>query len=264
MSFVGFFRHALKIQRLYVNVKKIGALLAALFVAVGTGSASATPLVGRDINRHAVAANDTSSVYLWDQDLGITWLRNANINGKKHWATQNTYAQNLVTGTGANAISDWRLPTTTDSGSAGCNFSFSGGTDCGFNVDTSGSEMAHLFHVTLGNLAIFNTSGAYRGNILDGGVWGLTNAGDFLDMQNNIYWSVEYSSNYAWFFATFNGNQSYDTEFENHFAMAVRSGDVLVAQVPEPESLVLALTGLAVLGLVRRRRAVGAPALRSR
>ena len=48
----------------------------------------------------------------------------------------------------------WRLPSTTDSNNDGCNFSFAGGTDCGYNVDTASSEMAHMFYVTLGNLAL--------------------------------------------------------------------------------------------------------------
>ena len=47
-----------------MNAKKIRVWLLALVAAVGIGSASATPLAGRDINRNAVAANDASSVYL--------------------------------------------------------------------------------------------------------------------------------------------------------------------------------------------------------
>jgi len=96
---LGIFRREKPTQRLLTNIKKVGALLAALVAAAGIGSASATPtpLAGRDINRNAVAANDASSVYLWDHDLGITWLRNANINGFADWTTQNNFAQSLVT-----------------------------------------------------------------------------------------------------------------------------------------------------------------------
>ena len=247
-----------------MNIKNLGPLLATLVMAAGIGSASAaTPLAGRDINRNAVAANDANAVYLWDQDLGITWWRNANINGQKDWATQNNYVQTMVTGTGVNAISDWRLPSITDSGNDGCNFSYAGGTDCGYNVDTSGSEMAHLFYVTLGNKGycppgdVTCAGGPQTG-------WGLTNKGDFLNMQSYIYWSgTEYApvTSGAWGFGTDDGLQVNYGKSSGFHAMAVRPGDVLAAQVPEPEMLVLVLTALAVLGLGRRRRAVGASAL---
>jgi hypothetical protein len=190
---------------------RLGEALIGLVLTGVSLSTFATPLVGRDINRHAVAANDASSVYLWDQDLGITWLRNANINGSADWTTQNNYAQNLVTGTGANAISDWRLPSITDGGT-GCNFSYAGGTNCGYNVDTSGSEMAHLFYMTLGNLAVCS-AGNVTCSFTNPG-YGLHNVGDFLNMQSYAYWSgTEYAPNtsLSLVFVFSDGAQTFDS-----------------------------------------------------
>jgi hypothetical protein len=45
-----------------------------------------------------------------------------------------------------------------DVGNDGCNFDYVG-TDCGYNVDTSKSELASMFYDTLGNLGYSDTSG---------------------------------------------------------------------------------------------------------
>ena len=244
----------------------LGRLLAVVSAAVMVAVPAQATLVGRDINGLAVAGSSAGAVFLYDTTLNITWLRNANVNGLMNWGQANTWAAGYSLG----SYSGWRLPTMVDTGTSGCNFSYAGGTDCGYNVQTTSgstvySEMASLFYDTLGNKAYCPPGNA---TCIGPGVpqtsWGLTNVGDFLNMQSNFYWSgTEYAPGPggAWGFDTGNGGQDANDKNIPFYAMAVRPGDVLAAQVPEPESLVLALTALGAMALVRRRRALGSSAL---
>jgi hypothetical protein len=72
------------------------------------------------------------------------------------------------------SISGWGLPTMTDIGNDGCNFSYSGDTDCAYNVQTGTSEMANMFYNTLGNLAYWPPGDASCAGGPQSG-WGLTN-----------------------------------------------------------------------------------------
>ena len=201
--------------------------------------------------------NVTDAFY--DTTLNITWLRNANVNGAMIWANAKAWAEDYSFG----GYTDWRLPTIVDTGALGCDGSYSG-TDCGFNVQTTSgttvySEMASLWYDTLGNKAYYDTSG----NGPQTG-WGLTNTGDFQNVQSYFYWSgAEYAPvpDYAWYFYTYDGGQSAYDKTNQFSALAVRPGDVAAASVPEPETLLLAFTALAGLGFVRRRQTVGALAI---
>lgn len=235
-----------------------GAHAAVPGVVSGQGTWETT-LLGRDINLNAIAATDTRAVYLYDTKLNVTWLRNANVNGAMSWAVANAWAANLVTGSGATAISDWRLPTTTPTSPPFTMSFYDGSSSGGFNVPTSSSEMASLFFTTLGDKSSMDT----KGNALDAAYYGLTNTGSFQNLLPNNYWSgtpfsLSATVTAAWFFGMDYGYQNTSTVTDNNLvvprmnALAVRSGDV--ASVPEPETYALMLAGLGWVSAFACRR----------
>lgn len=214
----------------------------------GQGTWEST-LLGRDINRHAVAATDSSAIYLYDTKLGVTWLRDAyanptaNGNGTMTWSEATSWAANLSTSMGT--LSNWRLPTMSQ---LDCN-----ATNCGFNPAASSSEMASLFFDTLGNKALYTASNVKQ---TDGG---LANTGSFRNFKPYLFWLDEkyapIPSSYAWSFGTFDGYQTAYNKDQLMLAMAVTPGDVLLAPVPEPETYMMLLLGLGAVGALSRRRA---------
>jgi hypothetical protein len=195
----------------------------------------------------------------YDDVLDITWLADANYaktsgydaDGQMTWTAAQTWIGTLNT---ANylGVNDWRLPTVTDTGTSGCNYAYTG-TDCGYNVDLSSGEMAHLFYSTLGNTGYFNTSGAATG-CAGAPNYCLTNTGPFLNLQPNYYWSgTEYapSTSRAWDFYFDAGGQYHVSKTSEFYAWAVRPGDI--APVPVPGAAWLLGGALTLLGAVRRR-----------
>ncbi len=116
----------------------------------------------------------------------LTWLADANYaqtsgydaDGLMTWQAANNWAAQLTVG----GINGWRLANTIDTGTSGCNYSTTGSTDCGFNVDTSTGELANLFYNILGNLGYYDTNG----NAPQPG-WGLTNITPFANVQPSYY-----------------------------------------------------------------------------
>lgn len=149
-------------------------------------------------------------------------------------------------------VEGFRLPKVVDSGAPGCNWAYSG-TDCGFNVDTSTGEMAHLYYDELGNKAYSDLNGVYPQP-----GWGLVNKGPFANLLPNIYWSnTEYAPNInnAWGFDFVNGGgQNADNKNSHWYAMAVRSGNVVPTPVPEPGTIALIGSGLIGFGLIKFRK----------
>ncbi|MES9905745.1 MAG: DUF1566 domain-containing protein [Sedimenticola sp.] len=213
---------------------------------------------------------DRGGGLIYDDVLNITWLQDANhgagttydngssaTDGRMTWDNAVAWSANLSYG----GYDDWRLPTMTDTGTPGCDFSYNG-TDCGYNVQTTAgatvySEMASMWDDTLGNTPTYDTNG----NPQAGGLTSTSADGVTIDnLISYTYWSgLEYApdTSYAWGFRTVNGDQGYGGKDNQFHAWAVRSGDSLSA-VPIPAAVWLFGTGLiGLIGLGRCRRRDG-------
>jgi hypothetical protein len=202
------------------------------------------------IGAHAALQNlGTDSLgnrLIYDTDLDITWYDYT--NAANIWANQVAWASGLSVTFGSNVYNDWRLPMVIDTGNDGCNFGYNG-TDCGYNVDTSTGEMAHLWYDEFGNLAYSDTSGSGPQS-----GWGLTNTGDFQNLLAGVYWmGTEYAPNTsgAWFFNADFGYQGDHIKDYATYAIAVRPG---LAVAPEPISSILFIVGGATLGFRRFKK----------
>lgn len=219
-------------------------LFSALSCATGAYSAAVlgqgtweTTLVARDID------GDTSVDAYYDKTLDITWLANWNAVGYMDWNAAGTWASELT----VHGVSGWRLPSTSDIGAPGCDWSW-GGTDCGYNSDPNSSELAHMYFVTLGNKSQVDTIGDPQ----PGG--GLTNTANFSNMQSSAYWSgtaYALTSYGAWHFSTASGYQTHIDKSLPLYVVAVHDGDI--APIPEPRTFALMLFGLWAVCVVRRK-----------
>lgn len=193
---------------------------------------------------------DRGGGMIYDTDLNITWLQDANYartsgfsaDGLLDWNTATLWAENLVYG----GFGDWRLPSSLNGD----------GTGPCFLTDCTGSEMGHLYYTELGNTAFL------PGSIPPGGCnvgvdCGLVNVGPFVNLQFAHWSSTAFDpvrdvslTGTAWDFDFVHGVQGVGVG--PLFAWAVRDGDV-VSAVPVPPSLLLLGSGVVAFALIRRR-----------
>lgn len=234
-----------------VTLLSIAAPIGAFASAVSGQGTWESTLQGRDLDGNV--ANGFEAYY--DTDLDITWLADARYattsgydrDGYMNWDEAKAWAAQL----NINGTTGWRLPGVkpVNGSSFDYNYSPAGNTDVGFNITSSQSELAHLYHVTLGSTSYYDASGNGQPD------FGMQNSGPFRNVQPYAHWSgVEYApgTGYAWAFGTDNGFQGWGDNRDEFSVWAVRPGDV--AAVPEPSTYALMMIGIAGIGLATCRK----------
>jgi len=148
----------------------------------------------------------------YDTDLHITWAADPTLSGKNKWQITTQWVAQLD----IKGVKGWRLPKFNDP-LALCDYSDTGGTNCGYKPDPSTSEMAHMFYVTLGDYGAPDSG------------YGLVNTGPFVSFTPYVYWTgTQYNDNTGevWSFQMKEGRQQRHKHKFGFYGWAVHDGDV--------------------------------------
>ena len=200
---------------------------------------------------------DRGGGLIYDTDLNITWLANANYgagttydtadgynDGNLTWQNAMDWAENLSYHDSVRGVfyEDWRLPTTMQP-DLSCRDNRDAGGTIGVQsdgYDCAGSELGHLFYGKLGGVAAESIETTHNDNY------------DLFTNAFGQYWSATESAINtagAWDFFFAVGSQGTGYKTESKYAWAVRDGDVYAAStVPVPAAAWLFASGL--LGLI--------------
>lgn len=234
--------------------KKIWAgLSSGIVIFCMAGGATATSL----LSIGTATYNGTNYDLIWEASNNgnsVVWLDYT--NGPNTWENQNAWAAsldglltyNLNPGYNVNWSGSWRLPSTVD---GEYEFGLSGTTTGGFNITSS--EMGELYYTEFGYT--YDNPEQVANN---------TFFNNLVGVQDSFYWSatgyLAGTTDLAWQFTMYNGDQNAWFNYTNNLGLAVRTGQVLsstASPVPEPATMLLlgaGIVGLAGINLRRKKK----------